>query len=75
MTRATTSADGETIIVHLPLTFRKRGGRKRAVTPDGAEWAPRPRRQRHDQGAGPSVPVAEDAGHRRVRHYPGAGEE
>ena len=43
MTRATLSADGETITVHIPLTFRKRGGRKRVVTPDGAEWAPRPR--------------------------------
>jgi hypothetical protein len=39
----TVSADGETITVHIPLTFRKRGGRKRVVTPDGAEWAPRPR--------------------------------
>jgi hypothetical protein len=29
--------------VHIPLTFRKRGGRKRVVMPDGAEWAPRPR--------------------------------
>ena len=35
--------DVETITVHVPLTFRKRGGRKRVVTPDGAEWAPRPR--------------------------------
>ena len=35
--------DGETIVVHIPLTFRKRGGRKLVVTPDGAEWAPRPR--------------------------------
>ena len=43
MTRSTISADGETITVHIPLTFRKRGGRKRVVTPDGAEWAPRPR--------------------------------
>jgi hypothetical protein len=43
MTRATVSADGETITVHVPLTFRKRGGRKLVVTPDGAEWAPRPR--------------------------------
>jgi hypothetical protein len=43
MTPATVSADGETIIVHIPLTFRKRGGRKLVVTPDGAEWAPRPR--------------------------------
>lgn len=43
MTRTTVSSDGETITVHIPLTFRKRGGRKRVVTPDGAEWAPRPR--------------------------------
>ena len=25
------------------MTFKKRGGRKLVVTPDGAEWAPRPR--------------------------------
>jgi hypothetical protein len=43
MTRATVSADGETITVHIPLTFQKRRGRKLVVTPDGAEWAPRPR--------------------------------
>jgi hypothetical protein len=43
VTRATVSADGVTITVHIPLTFRKRGGRKLVVTPDGAEWAPRPR--------------------------------
>ena len=43
MTRAMVSADGETITVHIPLTFRKRGGRKLVVTPDGAAWAPRPR--------------------------------
>jgi hypothetical protein len=43
VTRATISADGETITVHIPLTFRKRGGRKLVVTPDGAEWAPQPR--------------------------------
>ncbi len=43
MKRATVSADRETITVHIPLTFRKRGGRKLVVTPDGAPWAPRPR--------------------------------
>jgi hypothetical protein len=43
VTRATVSVDGETITVHIPLTFRKRGGQKLVVTPDGAEWAPRPR--------------------------------
>jgi hypothetical protein len=43
VTRATVSADGQTITVHIPMTFRKRGGRKLVVTPDGAPWAPRPR--------------------------------
>jgi hypothetical protein len=40
--RAEVSADG-TITVHIPMTFRKRGGRKMVVTPDGAPWRPRPR--------------------------------
>ena len=42
-TQATVSADGETITIHIPMTFKKRGGRKMVVTPDGAPWAPRPR--------------------------------
>jgi hypothetical protein len=43
MTGATVSADGDTITVHIPLTFRKRCGRKLVVTPDGAPWALRRR--------------------------------
>ena len=43
MKRVSVSVDGETITVHIPMTFRKRGGRKLVVTPDGAAWAPRPR--------------------------------
>ena len=43
MKESTVSVDGETITVHIPMSFRKRGGRKLVVTPDGAEWAPRPR--------------------------------
>ena len=41
-TRATVSEDGS-MTIRLPVTFRKRGGRKVIVTPDGAPWAPRPR--------------------------------
>jgi len=41
--RAAVSADGDTITIHVPMTFRRRGGRKVVVTPDGAPWAPRPR--------------------------------
>jgi hypothetical protein len=40
--QATVSSDGEAITIHIPMTFRKRGGRKLVVTPDGAPWAPRP---------------------------------
>lgn len=36
MTRATVSANEEAITIHIPMTFRKRGGRKLVVTPDGA---------------------------------------
>ncbi|HET6377000.1 MAG TPA: hypothetical protein VFG05_01620 [Methylocella sp.] len=39
------SHDGRTLTVHVPLAFRKRGGRKLIIAPAGAEaWAPpRPR--------------------------------
>ena len=31
----------DSITVHVPMTFRKRGGRKQVITPDGASsWAP-----------------------------------
>jgi hypothetical protein len=40
----TRAADEDgTIVVRVPMAFRKRGGRKLVVTPDGAEWAPRRR--------------------------------
>jgi hypothetical protein len=31
------------ITIHVPLSFRRCGGRKMVVTPDGASWASRPR--------------------------------
>lgn len=38
---ATFGADGRTVTVRLPITVRKRGGRKAIVTPDGpSAWAP-----------------------------------
>ena len=42
-TQVTVAGDGETITIHIPMTFRKRGKRKMVVTPEGAPWAPRPR--------------------------------
>ena len=41
-TRVPVSEDGS-MTIRLPMTFRKRGGRKMVLTPDGAPWAPRPR--------------------------------
>ena len=38
------SADGSTITVFVPMTWRRRGGRKVIVAPPGCEdWAPPPR--------------------------------
>jgi hypothetical protein len=35
------SHDGSTLTVRVPLTFRKRGGRKRVIAPNGSDsWAP-----------------------------------
>jgi hypothetical protein len=37
----TVTADHDAITVHVPLTFRKRGGRKQVVLPNGASpWMP-----------------------------------
>ena len=73
--RATVSPNGETITIHIPMTFRKRGGRKLVVTPDGRRvGAAAAGRQRDGQGAGAGVPVAEDAGRERVWDDRGVGE-
>ena len=39
--QAALSRDGRTITVRVPLSFRKRGGRKLVVIPDDSEWASR----------------------------------
>lgn len=42
--RGTATNEGRTLTVRVPLTLRKRGGRKEVVAPDGATWGtPRPR--------------------------------
>jgi hypothetical protein len=38
--RAETRLDGTTLVVRIPMCFRRRGGRKRIVAPDGSELAP-----------------------------------
>ncbi len=40
MSEPTLSPDGKTLTVHVPMTFRARGGRKLVVSPDGVpSWA------------------------------------
>lgn len=37
----TVTSDRDTVTVHVPLTFTRRGGRKQVVLPDGVpSWAP-----------------------------------
>jgi hypothetical protein len=45
MSRAEISSDGSTLTVRIPLIFRKRGGRKLVIAPNGSDsWTPpRPR--------------------------------
>ena len=44
-TGAELACDGRSVTVQVPLTFRRRGGRKQVVSPDGeSAWAPRPAR-------------------------------
>jgi hypothetical protein len=35
-----TRLDGNTLVVRIPMRFRRRGGRKRIVAPDGGEIVP-----------------------------------
>jgi hypothetical protein len=37
---AETRLDGTTLVVRIPMRFRRRGGRKRIVAPDGSELVP-----------------------------------
>jgi len=62
--RAETTLDGKTLVVRIPMRFRRRGGRKRIVAPDGSEIAPttKPAARRHPaQGARAGVAMAAHA--------------
>ena len=44
-TKPELSRDGRSVKVHVPLAFKRRGGRKQVVLPDGGPgWRPRPAR-------------------------------
>lgn len=38
------SRDGRTMVVSIPISFRRQGGRKRVVTPAHVAWSPPPAR-------------------------------
>jgi hypothetical protein len=40
MSRGAVAIDGRTLTVRVPLSLRKRGGRKQVVAPEGATWRP-----------------------------------
>jgi hypothetical protein len=42
---AETRLDGFTLVVRIPMRFRRRGGRKRIIAPDGGELVPAPKPQ------------------------------
>ncbi|SFJ43431.1 hypothetical protein [Bradyrhizobium sp. Gha] len=43
ISRPKLSRDGRTMVISIPISFRRQGGRKRVVTPAGAPaWAPPP---------------------------------
>ena len=45
MSGVETRLEGATLIVRIPMRFRRHGGRKRIVAPDGSELAPATRPQ------------------------------
>ena len=69
------TGDGRTVTVRVPISIRRRGGRKLVLAPDGTNvtTAPvlPPHRQRHGQGDRPGVPLARNAGERHARDHRG----
>jgi len=45
MSGAEARLDGSRLVVQIPMRFRRRGGRKRIVAPDGSEIVPTPEPQ------------------------------
>jgi hypothetical protein len=68
------SRAGRTLVVHVPLPTRQRGGRKFVVGPGGIAWTgPRVIVDNAIVKAGPSVEI--DAGERRIRIRDRIGED
>jgi len=43
--KPTVTRDGDYIIVHIPMTFKRRGGRKEIIVPEGFEGKANPKQQ------------------------------
>ena len=67
--------DGRNVTVRVPISIRRRGGRKLVLAPDDAERDDGSRvpshRQRYGQGDRPGVPLARLAGDRRLCDHHG----
>ena len=67
------STHDRTVTVRVPITIRRRGGRKLVLAPDGRAVLTElvvgpPHRQHYDQGDRAGLPLARHAGERPVRH-------
>lgn len=69
MTEAGIPCHGQTVTVRIPISIRKRGGRKLVLAPDGTTetWAAPSRRVDNGQDNRPGVPLAGNAGDRHAR--------
>jgi hypothetical protein len=69
MTESNVTGDGRTVTVHIPISIRRRGGRKLVLAPDGTDVPTATVCQRIDNAMvkadRPGVPLA---GHARERH-------
>jgi hypothetical protein len=60
--------DGQTITVRIPMTFKRHGGRKVIIAPDGGDaWTPAKPRADPGAGAGASVEEVDRRGNVPIR--------
>ena len=74
MAKPKISDDGRTVTVRVPISIRRRGGRKLVLAPDGAEMTAAPVTRHvdnHGQGDRAGLPLARHVGERRVRDNQG----
>ena len=75
MTEPNPTGDGRTFTVRVPISIRRRGGRKLVLAPDGTNVTTAPVRRHIDNAMvkadRPGVPLARNAGERHARDHRG----